>query len=93
MKHSNIEDRLALIGALIVLFGVSMAAEDALAGDAEITSTAIAIHEAAAGTLAQAEAANMEAAERAAESLALEIGLELDIRLEDHTSTLIAGRE
>jgi hypothetical protein len=33
MKFRNIEDRLALIAAVIVLVGVSTAAEDALAGD------------------------------------------------------------
>lgn len=32
MKFRNIEDRLALVAALIVLVGVSLAAEDALAG-------------------------------------------------------------
>ena len=93
MKSSNIEDRLALVGALIALLGVSMAAQDALADDTEITSTAIAIHEAAEKTLESAEAANAEAAARAAESLAAENWIDLDIRLEDHTSTLIAGRE
>ena len=93
MKHSNIEDRLAAIGALVVLFGVSMAAEDALGDDAGISSTAIAIHEAASGTLEAARAANAEAAEQAAESVALENWIDLDIRLGDHTSTLIAGGE
>lgn len=33
MKFRNMEDRLAVIAALIVLIGVSSAAEDALAGD------------------------------------------------------------
>jgi hypothetical protein len=93
MKHSNIEDRLAAIGALVVLFGVSMAAEDALGDDTGISSTAIAIHEAATGTLESARAANTEAAEQAAESVALENSIDLDIRLEDHSSTLTAGRE
>lgn len=93
MKTSNLEERLALIGALVVLLGVSMAAEDALADDAEITTTAIAIHEAAEDTLETARMANREAAADAAESLALENWIDLDFRLEDHTSTLIAGRE
>ena len=92
MKDSNIEERLALVGALIVLFGVSMAAEEALADDVEITSTAIAIHEAAKDTLASARAANAEAAARAAESLAAKNWSDLDIRLEDHTYIAIAGR-
>jgi hypothetical protein len=93
MKLSNIEERLALIGALIVLFGVSMAAEDALADDTRIKSTAIAVHEAAGDTLESAAAANAEAAQRAVESIALKNRIDLDIRLEDHTSTLIAGRK
>ncbi len=93
MKTSNIEDRLALIGALVVLLGVSMAAEDALADDSEITATAIAIHDAAQDTLETARAANEEAATDAAKSVALENWIDLDFRLEDHTSTLIAGRE
>ena len=33
MKFRNIEERLALIAAMIVLIGVSSAAEDALADD------------------------------------------------------------
>jgi hypothetical protein len=94
MKTSNMEERLALIGALVVLFGVSMAAEDALADDAaDVTTTAIAIHEAAKDTLETARTATAEAAEHAARSLALENWVDLDIRLEDHTLMMIAGRE
>ena len=33
MKYKNLEDRLALIAAVIVLVGVTTAAEDALADD------------------------------------------------------------
>ena len=94
MKTSKMEERLALIGALVVLFGVSMAAGDALANDAaDVTATATAIHEAARDTLESARAANTEAAEHAARSLAQENWIDLDIRLEDHTSTLIASRK
>lgn len=94
MKTSNMEERLALLGALVVLIGVSMAAEDALADDAaDLTTTAIDIHEAAQDTLETARAANTEAAIQAARSLALENWIDLDIRLEDHTSTTVAGRE
>jgi hypothetical protein len=93
MKISNMEERLALLGALVVLFGVSMAAEDALADDAaDVTTTAMAIHEAAKETLETARAANTEAARHAAQSLALANWIDLDIRLEDHTSTMIASR-
>ena len=94
MRTSNMEERLALVGALVVLFGVSMAAGDALADDTTgVTTTALAIHEAAKGTLETASAANAEAAQHAARSLALENWIDLDIRLEDHTSTMIAGRK
>ncbi len=93
MKERNIEDRLALLGAIITLFGVTLAAGDALgAEDADVTATAVAIHAAGRNTLAAAEKANNEAAERAAESLALEAAIDLDIRLEDRTSSLSAGR-
>ena len=94
MKATNIEERLALLGVLFVLIGVSSAAEDALAAEtADITTTAIAIHEAADDTLDIAAQANAEAAAQAAAALAKENGLDLDIRLEDHTSTLVAGQE
>ena len=94
MKARNIEDRLAVIGALVVLIGVSFAAEDALAKETpEITTTAVAIHNAAAETLEMAEDANADAARRAARSLALETVIDLDIKLEDTTSTLIANEK
>ena len=94
MKARNIEDRLALVGALIVLFGVTSAAGDALAEEqAEITTTAVAIEIAAEDTLETAERANADAAAQAAESLVLETSIDLDIRLGDHISVLIAGNE
>lgn len=36
MKFSNIEDRLAVVAAVIVLLGVSFAAEDALASSSAL---------------------------------------------------------
>ena len=94
MNAKNIEERLALLGVLLVLIGVSSAAEEALAAEtAEVTTTAVAIHEAADDTLEIAEQANAEAAAKAAAALAKENGLDLDIRLSDHTSVLIAGRD
>ena len=36
MKARNIEDRLAVVGAVIVLLGVSFAAEDALASTTDL---------------------------------------------------------
>ena len=94
MNARNIEERLALLGVLLVLIGVSSAAEEALAAEtAEVMTTAVAIHDAADDTLEIAEQANAEAAARAAEALAKENGLDLDIRLSDHSSLLIAGRD
>jgi ABC-type Na+ efflux pump permease subunit len=94
MKAKNVEERLALVAVLFVLIGVSSAAGEALAADApEVTTTAVAIRVAAEDTLEIAEQANAEAAARAAAALAEENGLDLDIRLTDHSSVLIAGRE
>ena len=93
MKGTNIEERLAILGALLVLLGVSFAAEDALAMECDdVTTTAVAIHKAADNTIEMAEQANAEAARKAVEALAIENGLALDIRLEDHKSTMVAGR-
>ena len=92
MNAKRIEDRLALLGVLFVLIGVSSAAEEALAAEtAEVTTTAVAIHDAAEDTLEIAEQANAEAASKAAAALADENGLSLDMRLNDHTSVLIVG--
>ena len=91
MKATKIEDRLALVGALIVLIGVSFAAEDALAEEAaDTTTTAVAAREAAENTIEIAEEANEDAAARAIESLSLENWIHLDIRLDDHISVLVA---
>ena len=91
MKATNIEERLALVGALIVLIGVSFAAEDALAEEtADTTTMAVATHEAAENTIEIAEEANEDAAAKAIESLSLENGIDLDIRLDDHISVLVA---
>ena len=47
MNAKNIEERLALLGVLLVLIGVSSAAEEALAAEtAEVTTTAVAIQQA-----------------------------------------------
>jgi hypothetical protein len=94
MKSRNFEDNLALIAALIVLLGVSFAAEDALAKNSTgVTSTALAIHNAAESTLVDAAEANVEAVTRAVESLAQETCIDLDIKLGDRTSTLMASKK
>lgn len=91
MKARNIENGLALIGAIVVLIGVSFAADNALAEEnATVTSTVVALDDAADETLNSAEKANVETAAAAAASLARENWIDLDIQLEDRTSTLIA---
>jgi hypothetical protein len=94
MKAKNIENNLALIGALIVLVGVSFAAEDALGFEtADVTTTATAIHDVADSTTSSAAQATADAAALAAKSLARENWIELDIKLEDHRSTLVADKK
>jgi hypothetical protein len=91
MKARNVENGLALVGAIVVLVGVSFAAENALAEEnAIVTTSAVAVHNVANDTLNGAEEANAETAAAAAASLALENRLDLDIQLGDRTSTLIA---
>lgn len=92
MKTRNIENNLAVFGALIVLVGVSFAAGDAFGAEtADVTSTAIAIHDVSPDTTSGAEKANKDAAAKAAESLAIENSINLEIKLESRTSTLIAA--
>jgi parvulin-like peptidyl-prolyl isomerase len=90
MKARKIENGLALAGAIVVLIGVSFAADNAFAQEnADVTTKAVAIHNATDHTLSSAEKANAETAAEAVASLALENRVELDIQLEDRTSTLI----
>ena len=92
MKTRNIENGLALLGAMVVIIGVSFAAESALAKEsAHVTATAI--QDVADNTLQGAKQANHEAASRAAKSLASENWIDLDIRFDDRTSVLIAGKK
>ena len=93
MKTWITEERLALLAALVVLVGVSSAAGDAFAQERQtITATAVAIHAIPDATLEIAAEANAESAARAARSLARQNGIDLEIRLEDRRSGLIAGR-
>ena len=92
MKAKNIENNLALVGALVVLVGVSFAAEDALGVEsADVTTTAIAIHDVADSTTSGAAQANADSAALAAKSLARENWIDLDIKFVDHTSSQAAG--
>ncbi len=93
MKLKNLENHLALLAAVVVLIGVSFAAEDALAKETrDVTNMAVAT-DAAASALKIAEKASKDSAARAAESLALDVLIDLDFRLADTSSTLIAGKE
>ncbi len=90
MKKTNIENTLALAGALIVLIGVSAAASSALAGEIDTAETKIVATEAATDTnrvisMAASKAAT-EATDVAILLINLENQLDLDIRLLDHTS-------
>jgi len=91
MRNGNVENGLAVLGVLIVLLGVSAAAGSALASEYdELTATAVAIHGARDVMLAAADEANAQAADIAARSLAISNLVDLDIELEDRTSTLIS---
>lgn len=93
MKNRNIENRLAWVGVLIVLIGVSAAATSAFAtesSDATTIATAAERDYAVAEPVNGARRANAEAAAEAAEALKIETALDLDIQLGDLTSTLIA---
>lgn len=93
MKAKNVENNLALVGALIVLVGVSFAAEDALGFEAADVARN-AIQDTADSTITGAAAeANADAAAQAAKSLAMQNWISLDIKLEDRTSTLIADKK
>jgi hypothetical protein len=94
MKARNIENNLALVGALVVLVGVLFAAEDALGFEtADVTPTFIAIRDVADSTRSDAAKANADAAALAAKSLARENWIDLDIKLDDRTSTLVADKK
>ena len=94
MKTRNIENGLALLGAMIVIVGVSFAAESALEKEStNSTATTEAIKDVADNTLQGAKQANQEAASQAARSLASENWIDLDIRFDDRTSMLVAGKK
>lgn len=92
MKKRNIENRLALVGALIVLIGVSSAATSAFAAaPTDVLKTSVARHSAADATVIRAKKEITDAAVEAAESLKAGITFDLEIHMKDLTSSLIAG--
>ncbi len=90
MKKTNIENMLALTGALIVLIGVSAAASSALAGEPNAAETKIVVTAAATDTnrviSMAANKAAAEATDVAISSIDRDNQLDLDIRLLDRTS-------
>jgi len=91
MGNRNIVNGLALIGAILVLIGVTIAANTAFADDAESGRSPAApadtfLHE----RKASADKANREAADDAAVNIVLDSKLDLEIRLLDRTSTIVA---
>jgi len=91
MKTRKFENGLAVLGALVVMLGVTAAAGSALAADNDqVTSTAVAVHEAGDNTVVDAGKANTETAERAVRALELSTLIELDIAITDRTSMLVA---
>jgi hypothetical protein len=93
MKTRITEERLALLAALVVLVGVSSAAGDAFAQEGPtIRATADAVRAVPSETLEIAAKANAESAAQAARSLARQNWVDLEIRVEDRKSTMIAGQ-
>ncbi len=90
MKSRNIENRLAYVGALIVLVGVTWAASSAF-GAERTNYAAVAKSDAMNDTIVIARQAMTETAAKAAEALRAENKFDLDNQLNDLTSTLIAS--
>ena len=91
MKTRKFENGLAVLGALVVMLGVTAAAGSALAVESDqVTSTAVAVHDAGDNTVVDAGKANKETAERAVRALELSTLIELDIAITDRTSVLVA---
>ena len=89
---NHFEDVLAMAGAIVVLLGVGFAATTALADEAEgVAATAVAIHTAGGASAARGRRANDEAAAETIEALRIDTELDLDLKLGDLTSTLVAG--
>jgi len=94
MKAKNIESGLALLGALVVLVGVSFAASSAFAAEPVADRVAaVTAAEPLAVAIAGARAANTESAEDAAAAIARDTVLGLDIEFADRTSKLTVSAD
>ena len=94
MKIRNFENRLALLGALVVLMGVFAAATSAFAEEtAETTPVAALEQDSANVTITGARKAIAESARAAVEALEAENLFHLENQLTDITSTLTASNK
>ncbi len=91
MKYNDFENRLALLGALVVLLGVTSAATSALADDAVTADSAAVSAEIAKVTAADGRRANRLIADAAARAIARNTSSGLDIELASRTSKTVAG--
>ena len=94
MSISKLQNRLAFVGALIVLTAVLAAANSAFAAEpANAASTNAADQAAAAEAINGAKEAVRESADKAAQALKLENDFALENQLADISSTLIAAND
>ena len=94
MKSKHIESGLALLGALVVLVGVSFAASSAFAAEPVADRVAaVTAAEPLAVAIAGARAANAESAAYAAAAIARDTVLGLDIELAARTSKLTVSAD
>lgn len=94
MSTRNLENKLAYVGALVVLTAVLAAASSAFAAEPTNTAnTGAAEHTAAAEAIDGAKKAMRESADKAAEALKLENDFALENQLADISSTLIAANK
>jgi hypothetical protein len=91
MKHRDLENRLALLGAIVVLIGVSSAATSAFAADNSFPAeNVVNLSEIAQVTAEGGRHANQRIADAALEAITLNNGIDLDIAFANRTSRLIA---
>ena len=90
MKHRDIENRLAVLGAIVVLIAVSSAATSAFAADSAAAERTAANSEIARVTAEGAKRANKRSADAAARAIAIENWTGLDIEFANRTSVLLA---
>lgn len=94
MSTRNLENKLAYVGALVVLTAVLAAASSAFAAEpAHTAPTSAADPAAAAEAINGARKAIRESADAAAEALKLENDFALENQLADISSTLIAANK